>query len=86
MIRDLKIRHHRLPVALHLHIFTVVFSDRHAGIDDIGNRHHDLRDLLIARLFLLFQLGQMRRKLRDFFLGFFCFFLLTLSHQTADLF
>ena len=52
VIRNLKIRHHRFPIALYLYILTVVFSDRHAGIDDIRDGHHDLRNFLIACFFL----------------------------------
>ena len=36
-VRHLKVRHHRLPKALHLYIFTVILTDGHAGVNDIGN-------------------------------------------------
>ena len=47
MVWDLKIRDYRIAVFLNLHIFAVVLADRNAGIDDVRDGHHDLRDLLI---------------------------------------
>ena len=42
MIGDLKVRNYRLAEPLNLHVLAVILSDGHAGIDDIGNGHHDL--------------------------------------------
>ena len=42
MVRDLKIRNHRLAKTLHLHVLTVILANGNAGIYDIGDRHHDL--------------------------------------------
>ena len=58
VVGDLEIRNYRLAVLLHLHVLAVVLSDGNAGIDDVGNGHHDLFDLLLEILLLLLQLGK----------------------------
>ena len=85
MVRDLKIRDHRLSVFLDLHVLGIVFSDGNTGIDDIGNGHHDLFDPGVQILFLLLQLCQMIRGFCHLLLYFLSLFLLSLAHQSSDL-
>ena len=85
MVRDLKIRDHRLSVFLDLHILGIVFSNGNAGIDDIGNGHHDLFDPGFQILLLLLQLCQMIRGFCHLLLHFLGLFLLSLAHQSSDL-
>ena len=42
VIGNLKIRHYRISEFLNLYILAVILAYRHAGINDIGNGHHDL--------------------------------------------
>ncbi len=85
MVGNLKIRNDRLSVFLDFHIFTVIFSDGYAGINDVRNRHHDFRHLFVQFLFLnrkLLQTGSIRCHL---FFYLFRFVSFSLAHQSADL-
>ena len=46
VVGNLKIGGDRLTKPLHLHIAAIVRADGHAGVNDLGNDHHDLVKLL----------------------------------------
>ena len=56
VVRDLKIRHHRLAKALCFHIAAVVRADGHAGVDHLGDGVQDLLDACSQLLLLGLQL------------------------------
>ena len=86
MIRNLKIRNYGLAEFLDLYVLAVVLTDRHRFINDIGNDHHDLGDLLLQFGLGSFQFSQTLCTGRYFcFLGF-CLFLFALTHQCTDFF
>ena len=85
MIRDLEIRNDRLAETLNLDVFAVVFADRHAGVDDIRDRHHDLEDLLIELFFFSLCGDELIRLCLDLCLDLLSLGLLTLAHQCTDL-
>ena len=85
MVRHLKVRHHRLPKALHLYIFTVILTDGHTRVNDIGNGHHDLGDLLVQLIGLFGQFFQLLGLIRHLLAQSHALFLLALRHQSADL-
>ena len=86
MIRNFKIRHYRLTKPLNLHIFTVILTDRHAGIDDIGDHHHPVIDLFRQLCLFLLQQCQFLGISGD--LCFQCLGILfpALPHKRSDLF
>ena len=85
VIRYLEIRDHRLSELLDLHVAGIVFSDRHGGIDDVRDHHHDAPDLLADLRFLRLQLGDPPVDAGDLLLHLFRFLFLALLHQAADL-
>ena len=85
MVRDLKIRNHRLTEFLNLHIAGIIRSDRYRRINDIRDHHHILCDLLCIGLFLLLELGQTLCELSYLCLYSFCFLLLSFLHQSTNL-
>ena len=91
VVRDREIRHDGLAEALHLHVAAVVRAERHARVDDLRDGEHDLVDLGLEFLLLLFKLGQTRRLRRDLCLDGLGLFelgrvLFRLPHEHADLF
>ena len=68
MVGDLKVRGHRLAEALDFYIITVIRANGHRGIDDIGEDHHDLPDLLLQ--LALFGLQSSQLVSLGFHLGF----------------
>ena len=86
MIWNFKIRHNRFSKFFNLYIFAVIFSDRHAWINDIRNCHHDLFDLFCQLCLFLFQFSKALRPLCYFCFQSFGFFFFALCHQTADIF
>ena len=91
VVRDREIWHDGLAEALHLHVAAVVRAERHAGVDDLRDGEHDLVDLGLEFLLLLFKLGQTRRLRRDLRLDGLGLFelgrvLFRLPHEHADLF
>ena len=85
VVRNREIRNDRLAETLNLDVFAIVFADRHAGVDDIRDRHHDLGDFLGKLLLLCLKLSQTSCILGYFCLYFLCFFLLSLCHQCTNL-
>ena len=85
MVRNREIRHDRLAETLNLNVFAVVFADRHAGIDDIRDRHHDLEDLLVELFFLRFCGDELIGLCLDLCLDLLSLSLLALAHQRTDL-
>ena len=85
MIRNLKIRNHRIPIFLNLHILTVIFSNGNTRINDIRNRHHNLCYFFIQLFFLCGQLLQAGSICSHFLFYFFCFIFLALPHQCTNL-
>ena len=59
-------------------------TDRHGGVDDVGNDEHNIADFFLQFGFQSFAFGQTLGKLRHF--GFFRlgFLTLALRHQRAD--
>ena len=53
VVRDLEIRNDRFTKALDLDILAVVLADRHGGINDVRNDHHDLTDLRLKLVLTL---------------------------------
>ncbi len=91
VVRDREIRHDGLAEALHLHVAAIVRAERHAGVNDLRDGEHDLVDLGLEFLLLLFKLGQtrgLRGDLRLDGLGLFELgrVLFRLAHEHADLF
>ena len=85
VIRNREIRNDRLAETLNLDVFAVVFADRHAGVDDIRDRHHDLEDLFVELLFLRFCGDELIGLCFDLCLDLLSLGLLTLTHQCTDL-
>ena len=85
MIGDLKIRHHRITEFLDLHIFTVILTNRNRRIDNIGDHHHDLLDLLFHFVFFCSKGIHAVCLSRNLLFDLFCFFFLSLSHHGTDL-
>ncbi len=85
MIRNLKVRHRRFAVFLHLDILAVIPADRHARIDDIRDCHHDPSYFFFQFRFPRLQLSQTRGLLVHLIFNLFRFGLLSLAHQNADL-
>ena len=86
MIRNFKIRHNRLTISLNLHIFTVIFSNRHTRVNDIGNRHHDFFDFCCQFSLFFLQFSKTLGSLCHFCFQSFCFFFFSLSHQPTNIF
>ena len=85
MIGNLEVGNHRLAKPLNFNVFTVVFSDRHGRIYDIRNSHHILFQLLFHFFFFYGKSFYPVCIFRNLTFQFFCFFLFSLRHQTADL-
>ena len=85
MVRDLKVRHHRLAKALQFHVFAVVPAHGHAVVNDVGDDHHPLLDLRLELILLLLQGGQVVGQGGYLGLGGLGLFLLALGQQAADL-
>ena len=90
MVGNGVIGHNRLAEALDLDVAAVIGADRHAGVDHLGDRVHDLLDLgLQLGLFglQLFQAVSLSGDLLLDFLGLGCLagVLLGLAHQSTDL-
>ena len=58
VVRNLKIRYHGLAKPLHFHVFTVIPANGYSWVDDIGNGHHNLCNLLRKLSFFFLQLRQ----------------------------
>ena len=86
MIRDFKIRNHRLTISLDFHILAVVFSNRNRRINNIGNHHHILQDFFLQLSLFLFQFLQALCTGGHLSLFGFRFFLLSCFHEDADFF
>ena len=91
VVRDREIRHDSLAEALHLDVAAVVRAERHAGVDDLRDGEHDLVDLGLKLLLLLFELGQTRRLRGDLRLDGLGLFqlgrvLFRLAHEHTDFF
>ena len=86
MIRDFKIGNKGLAVFGNLYIFGIIFAYGNRIIDDIGNGHHNLCDLLAQLLFKLFTLSKALGKLGYLCLCFHCFVFFALSHKSTDFF
>ena len=86
MIRNFKIRNHRLTETFDLYVLAVVFSNRNRRIDDVRDCHHDRFDLFFYFFFSCRQFIDSCTGSCNFFLHFFCFFFFTLCHQRTDLF
>ena len=84
VVRNREIRNDRLAETLNLDVFAV-FADRHAGVDDIRDRHHDLEDLLVELLFFSLCGDELIGLCLDLCLDFLSLGLLTLTHQRTDL-
>ena len=85
VVRHREVRRDRLAVTLDLDVLAVVAADRHARVDDVRDRHHDLEDALVELLLLRLrreQLVGLRLDLRLDLLGLVA---LALAHQRADL-
>ena len=85
VVGDFKIRDRRLPILLNLHVLTVIPADGHAGINYVGNAHHDRYNLFSQLLFLLLQPCKARGVLRHLLFKRLCLLFLSLAHQRADL-
>ena len=85
MIGDLIVGNQRLAELFQLHIFAVVLTDRHRGIDHLRNDHHSLLDLGFQLGFQSFQLFHLLTHGSGTGLYFLSLVLLALSHQAADL-
>ena len=84
VVWDIKIRHHRFPKALHLHVLTVILSNGDTGVDDVGDGHHNLHDFLRQFPFLCLQLGQTGGVGAYLGLDRISLLLLTLCHQFSN--
>ena len=85
VVRHREVRRDRLAETLDFDVLAVVAADRHARVDDVRDRHHDLEDALVELLLLRLrreQLVGLRLDLRLDLLGLVA---LALAHQRADL-
>ena len=86
MIRNLKIRNYGLTKLLDLYVLAVILTDRNGLINNVGDDHHDLGDLLLQFGLGSFEFSQALCTGSYFCLFGFCLFLLALTHQCTDLF
>ncbi len=86
MVRDFKIWHNRFAKLFNLNIFTVIFANWNARVDNIGDYHHNFPDFFLQILFLGRKFLQTLCILRHLSLFCFCLFLFPLPHQSADFF
>ena len=86
VIRYIKVRHHRLPESLDLHILGIVLSDGHGRIDDIRNGHHLFCHLGGELALPLLKLGESRGILGNLSLNLLDLLLLPLCHERSNLF
>ena len=84
VVGNLKVRHHRLAVALNFDIAGIVLADRNRRVHNLRDGQHNLPDS--GRDFRLSRLEGRKAlvNLCDFFLRLLGLVLLALSHQSAD--
>ena len=85
MVRDFKIRDNRFTVSFHLDILTVIPSNRHALINNIWDRKHDLFDFFLEFRFLFLKFCKARGLVIHLFLYFLGILFFPLTHQGTDL-
>ena len=85
MVRYLEIRYHRLTETLNLHILRIILTDGHRRINDIGDHHHYLSDLLLHLGLLCIKLCKLLCICSHLLLDFLSLFLLAFLHQCAYL-
>ena len=85
MIRNRIIRNKRFSKTLIFHVTAIILSDRHTGINHIGDDHHALHDLFLQYRFLLLQFSKSFGEGGNFFLYLIRFFLFTFCHEGTNL-
>ena len=84
VVGHFKVRNYRLAEALELYVLAVVLADRHVVADYLRYHHHSLLDLAIKLDFLSRKRFEVCAVLLYLCLYLLGFFLLALSHQSAD--
>ena len=80
-----EVGHHRVAEPLQLHVLAVILADGHRGVDDVGDDHHPLFDLLGKDLLVLLQPGHLVGHSLHLSLGGLRLLLAPLCHHPADL-